>query len=141
RGADRGNFGAGRLTFRPPWRQRYVAGLIVAGLAAGLFLARGQLRHDLADLLGVRIKNDVLAVSTLLQAPPVQTDDLAPMREDGLPPYAVNVFLDQEVETTNVAHSLNLIKAAGFRFVKQELLWSDVERPRKGAYEDGAIPG
>jgi polysaccharide biosynthesis protein PslG len=115
--------------------------LLVVVLIVGIVVARGQVRHDVADLLGVRVKNDVLAVSTLLLAPPVETDDLAPIREDGLPPYAVNVFLDQEVQTANVVRSLDLIQAAGFRFIKQELLWSDVERPQKGAFEDAAVAG
>ncbi|HLZ08444.1 MAG TPA: hypothetical protein VKT80_07655, partial [Chloroflexota bacterium] len=118
-------------------------------LAAGVFLlvvvvvvvARGTDRRFVADLLGVRLKNQILAVYTLATSPVLQTDDLAPIANDSLEPYAVNTFLDQEVETANVARSLDLIHDAGFRFIKQELVWNDVERPRKGSYEDNAVAG
>ncbi|MGH2461907.1 MAG: cellulase family glycosylhydrolase [Chloroflexota bacterium] len=115
-----------------------VAALLVAGVAV---LAGGSARHFFADLLGVRTKNEILAIYTLAMARPTQTDDLVPIANDSLSPYAVNVFLDQEVQTANVARTLDLVKAAGFRTIKQELLWSDVERPNKGEYQDQKVPG
>jgi hypothetical protein len=93
-----------------------------------------------ADFLGVRLKNDVLAIWTLAVSPVPRTDDLAPMPYEDVPPYAVNVFLEQEVQSQNVARELDLIKAAGFRYIKQELIWNDVERPAKGEYVDAAVP-
>jgi len=112
--------------------------LVLAGLALA---ARGSARHFFADLLGVQTKNEVLSIYTLAIAPPTRTDDLAPIADDSVPPYAVNVFLDQEVQTSNVERTLDLVKAAGFRTIKQELLWSDVERPGKGQYEDNRVAG
>jgi hypothetical protein len=124
-----------------PKRRPMGATMLAVLLLALAGLRAGQLRHDVADLLGVRVKNQILAVYTRAIAPPTQTEDLAPIQDDGLPPYAVNVFLDQEVQTDKVARSLDLIKAAGFTTIKQELLWSDVERPAKGEYDDPAVPG
>ncbi len=115
--------------------------MVVIVLIVGLIVARGPARHAIADLLGVRTKNQLLAIYTLAIAPPMQTDDLAPIANDSVPPYAVNVFLDQEVQTANVEKTLDLVRAAGFHFIKQELLWSDVERPAKGQYEDKQVPG
>ena len=107
----------------------------------GLFLiVRGPARHRVADVLGIGLKNQILALYSVAVAPPTQTDDLAPIAETSVPPYAVNVFLDQEVQTSNVERSLDMIKAAGFYFIKQELLWSDVERPAKGEYYDRLDP-
>ncbi len=124
------------------WVGPILAALLTLALVGGtIAVARGAQRRYVADLLGVRLKNQILALYTLITAAPVETDDLAPIANVSLPPFAVNVFLDQEVLEANVARSLDLVQAAGFRFVKQELIWSDVERPRKGAYEDSAVPG
>lgn len=115
--------------------------LVAALVSLGVLVGRGTARRLAVELLGVRTKNAILAVSTMAIAPPVETADLVPIAHTSEPPYAVNVFLDQEVETANVERTLDLVKAAGFHFIKQELLWSDVERPTKGQYEDPAVPG
>lgn len=114
-------------------------GLII--LLGVLFFVRGPGRHTTADFLGVRLKNDIIAVYSIATAPSVQTDDLVPIANNNLPPYAVNVFLDQEVQTSNVERTLDLVKAAGFHYIKQELLWHNVERPQKGEYQDRAVAG
>lgn len=114
-------------------------GLII--LLGVLFFVRGPGRHTAADFLGVRLKNDVIAVYSIATAPSVQTDDLVPIANNNLPPYAVNVFLDQEVQTSNVERTLDLVKADGFHYIKQELLWHNVERPQKGEYQDRAVAG
>src|SRR5579885_2682949 len=115
--------------------------VVVIVIAVGAAVGRGPTRHFVADVLGVRTKNEILAIFTLAIAPPTRTDDLVPIANDSLSPYAVNVFLDQEVQAANVARTLDLVKAAGFRTIKQELLWSDVERPSKGEYQDQQVPG
>ena len=121
------------------WTVGVIAGLLVV---LGLFLiVRGPERHQVADSLGVGLKNQIIALYSTAIAPPTHTDDLAPIAETSVPPYAVNVFLDQEVQTANIERSLDMIKAAGFYFIKQELLWSDVERPAKGEYQDRLVPG
>jgi hypothetical protein len=116
-----------------------LVGLVV--LAAAVALARGNDRRFVADFLGVRFKNQVLALYTLVLAPTLQTDDLAPIAYANVEPFAVNTFLDQEVTTENVTRELDLIHNAGFHFIKQELVWNDVERPQKGLYQDNAISG
>ncbi len=125
-------------------RQGIIVGLLiilVVGLAGAVTLGRSWQRHYVADLMGVQVKNDILATYSLITAPDVQTDDLAPMANADEPPYAVNVFLDQEVLDQNVGRSLDLVKQAGFHFIKQELVWNDVERPAKGTYVDSAVSG
>lgn len=114
--------------------------LLVILIVLGWAVARGPLRHGVADALGVRLKNEILADWTLALSPTPQTADLAPLPFQNVPPYAVNVFLDQEVQTQNVDRELDLVKHAGFRYIKQELIWNDVERPAKGEYVDGAVP-
>jgi len=126
------------------WRIGHLFVVIILVLIIGVGLvgiSRGPVRGLVVRILGVRLKNQILAVYTMATARPTQTDDLVPIAHTSVPPYAVNVFLDQEVETANVARTLDLVKAAGFHFIKQELLWSNVERPRKGLYEDRRVPG
>ncbi len=65
--------------------------------------------------------------------------DLAPytpMPHTDEPPFGVNTFLEQEVEPAKVAHSLDLIRDAGFYFVRQEFPWEDIEISAKGDFWD-----
>jgi hypothetical protein len=126
------------------WKVGALVAIVLVVVAAGAlaaYEAKRAERHYVADLLGVRFKNQILATFSLLTAPDVQTDDLAPIANASEPPYAVNVFFEQEVDEANVERSLDLIKAAGFRYIKQELIWNDVEQPQKGMYRDRAVPG
>ena len=49
-------------------------------------------------------------------------------------PLGVNTFFDQEVEEAKVRKSLQLIKDAGFQWIRQEFPWEDIEKPAKGQY-------
>lgn len=110
-------------------------------IVGGIIATQDAVRHTVADALGVGLKNDIISVYSLATAPPTDTDNLAPIRYDNVAPYAVNVFLDQEVQTSSVRRTLAMVKAAGFHYIKQELLWSDIERPEKGEYQDKTVPG
>jgi len=136
------------LTPRPARGRRFPFGrrltlIIVFGVLflAVAFVERETIRHSTAELLGVQFKNDLISIYSIATAPTIQTDDLVPIAHASQPPYAVNVFLDQEVKTSDIARSLDMIKAAGFYAIKQELEWDAVERPTKGQYLDSAVPG
>lgn len=66
--------------------------------------------------------------------PSHHTDDFAPMRYTDLNPYGVNTFLEQEVEEAKVRRSLQMIRDAGFHWIRQEFPWEDIEKPGKGQY-------
>jgi hypothetical protein len=51
-------------------------------------------------------------------------------------PFGVNTFLQQEVEPAKRARSLDLIRDAGFRFIRQEFPWEDIEIHGKGDFVD-----
>jgi hypothetical protein len=51
-------------------------------------------------------------------------------------PFGVNTFLEQEVEAEKRERSLQLIWEAGFRFVRQEYPWEDIEIHGKGDFID-----
>lgn len=82
----------------------------VKGLASYLYL---QVAHPLPDL-----------------AP------YTPIRHVDVCPFGVNTFLEQEVEPAKVARSLDLIRDAGFRTIRQEFPWEDIEISAKGDYWD-----
>ncbi|MCL5998968.1 MAG: endo-1,4-beta-xylanase [Chloroflexi bacterium] len=69
--------------------------------------------------------------------PPLQ---LAPEAEiahvKDVSPFGVNTFLEQEVEEVKRDRALQMIKEAGFTWVRQEFPWADIEIHEKGDYTD-----
>jgi hypothetical protein len=51
-------------------------------------------------------------------------------------PFGVNTFLQQEVEPTKRERSLELAQDAGFRFIRQEFQWEDIEIHGKNDFID-----
>lgn len=51
-------------------------------------------------------------------------------------PYGVNTFLNEEAEIEKRAISLQMASRAGFRFIRQEFVWEDIEIHGKGDFED-----
>ncbi len=107
-------------------------------LALGVFLARDSIHQTLADWTGEedpewQIKGLYYLGMALLQ-PPNDTADLAPMKYTDVNPFAINTFFDQEVEESKVRQSLQLIRDAGFHWIRQEFPWEDIEKPSKGQY-------
>ncbi len=117
--------------------KRIVFALIVVLLIAlGAFLARDSIQQTLADWTGEeelewQIKGLYYLGVSLLQ-PPYDTADFAPMKYTDVNPFAINVFLEQEVEEWKIRKSLELIRDAGFHWIRQEFPWEDIEKPGKG---------
>jgi hypothetical protein len=59
-----------------------------------------------------------------------------PVAHAGLSPFGVNTFLEQEVEPEKRERILQMVKAAGFRWIRQEFPWEDIEIHGKGDFED-----
>ena len=55
---------------------------------------------------------------------------------DDVSPYGVNTFLQQEVEEEKRARSLQMAADAGFKFIRQEFQWEDIEIQSKGDFVD-----
>lgn len=67
------------------------------------------------------------------------TPDLAPLepvRYAGMYPFGINTFLQSETEPDKVEQSLDMIAEAGFRWIRQEFAWEDLEIHREGWYVD-----
>ncbi|HOV47431.1 MAG TPA: hypothetical protein PLM06_02195 [Anaerolineae bacterium] len=64
------------------------------------------------------------------------TADDVPVAPAGLVPFGVNTFLNLEVEPAKRERSLQMIADAGFRWIRQEFVWEDIEIHGKGDFED-----
>jgi hypothetical protein len=53
-----------------------------------------------------------------------------------LPVMGINTFLEQEAEVAKRERSLQLIREAGFTFIRQEFPWEDIEIHGRGDFED-----
>ena len=53
-------------------------------------------------------------------------------------PWGANTFLDLEVETWKRRHTLEMVRDAGIRWIKQHAPWADIEIPERGQYFDAA---
>lgn len=50
--------------------------------------------------------------------------------------FGVNTFLQQEVEPEKRERSMRLLREAGFRYIRQEFTWEDIEIHAKGDFAD-----
>jgi len=112
--------------------------LIVAGVA--LFLFRRPLR---AWAYAVTGEEDALAqakgvaqyASNLVRPQPRTANDV-PAQYTDVNPFGINTFLQLEVEPEKRERSLQMIRDAGFRWIRQEFVWEDIEVHGKGDFED-----
>ncbi|MEM7032362.1 MAG: hypothetical protein AAF629_22615 [Chloroflexota bacterium] len=114
--------------------------LIVVLLAGGGYLAWPQIHEALFYITGEEVplaqaSGTALYLLTLLQ-PPLQTDDMGPIRHTGMAPFGVNTFLQNEVEFEKRERAMQLVSEAGFHWIRQEFTWEDIEIHGKGDFED-----
>ena len=116
--------------------------IVLVVLAAALALAwRPLIGPALYDCTGEQdLREQVKGLLSYLYLQAMHPlPDLAPytpIRYTDVSPFGVNTFLEQEVEPAKVAHSLDLIRDAGFRTIRQEFPWEDIEITAKGDFWD-----
>ncbi len=71
-----------------------------------------------------------------LTGPALQLAAETPMQHAGVNPFGVNTFLEQEVEPQKVELALQMIRDAGFRWIRQEFPWEDIEHSGRGDFWD-----
>lgn len=127
---------------RVRWRYSLASVLILGFALVGWgYLNRAGLRQVMAQWTGEsnlqeQIKGTLALVYLHLTRLPPRTDPFVPIAHTGVSPYGVNTFLEQEVEVAKVERSLRLISEAGFRWIRQEFPWEDIEISGKGDYWD-----
>jgi len=68
--------------------------------------------------------------------PGLHTADFAAVAHAGLNPFGVNVFLEQEADPAKRELAVRMASEAGFRWLRQEFPWEDIEIHGKGDFED-----
>lgn len=115
--------------------------LIVLLLVVPAYLSRrAALRQLLAEWTGeedtsYQLRALALLGLSLVQAPP-DTADYVPVPYTDVPPFGVNTFFEQEVEEAKIRAGMELLRDAGFHFIRQEFPWEDLEKSRKGEFYD-----
>lgn len=127
------------LTFR---RRRFALSLLGGGLLLLVMLAlawpwlRGQLYHLTGEEEPLPQISGVIQYAFTRLQPPLRTADMVPVQHANLPPYGVNTFLQNEVEPAKREEAMRLLAEAGFRWIRQEFPWEDIEIHGKGDFED-----
>lgn len=115
--------------------------LIIMVALLGLDLAnRGAVWNVFWSLTGeeaplAQIRGMVELAGTVIRPSP-NTAPLTPIDHAGVSPFGVNTFLEQEVEIPKVREQLRMITAAGFRWIRQEFPWEDLEVDGRGQFTD-----
>jgi hypothetical protein len=115
--------------------------LLVLLLALSLWLGRAPLRNYLSNVTGEentweQIKGLGRLLVLRLTRPPLQLAPEVPMAHAGVNPFGINTFLEQEVEPQKIEQALSMIHEAGFRWIRQEFPWEDIEHSARGDFWD-----
>ncbi|HEY4723287.1 MAG TPA: cellulase family glycosylhydrolase, partial [Anaerolineae bacterium] len=121
-------------------RKNFIWFLGIIILAAIAFLARDAIRTAMFNVTG---EDGVLPaargtfdyLTNFTRAMP-DTADSIPTAYAGVNPFGVNTFLEQEVEPAKRDRSLQMIADAGFKWIRQQFPWADIEISGKGNYQD-----
>ena len=121
-------------------RKNFIWFLGIIILAAIAFLARDAIRTAMFNVTG---EDGVLPaargtfdyLTNFTRAMP-DTADSIPTSYAGVNPFGVNTFLEQEVEPAKRDRSLQMIADAGFKWIRQQFPWYDLEISGKGNYQD-----
>lgn len=116
------------------------AGLLIFGGLAFSLLMTPPTRQWMAAHTGERdLLPQIKGLSDLAGGLLRPRLDLAPdtvTAHAALSPYGVNVFLEQEAELAKREQAVQMASEAGFRFLRQEFPWEDIEIHAKGDFED-----
>ncbi|HFQ94923.1 MAG TPA: hypothetical protein ENK32_12990, partial [Anaerolineae bacterium] len=114
--------------------------LVVLAAAVGLVVSLWPAASSLYDLTGeetlaAQVRGAVHWLNTAVRPQPRLSPD-TPVQNKGDSIFGVNTFLQNEVEEAKRERSLQLAHDAGFRFIRQEFVWEDIEIHGKGDFED-----
>ncbi|MCY4081494.1 MAG: cellulase family glycosylhydrolase [Caldilineaceae bacterium] len=116
------------------------AGLLLCGGLALLLLSLNAGRRWMGSQTGEtdflpQIKGVTDLAGKMLRPRP-QLDPQGAMEHADVSPFGVNVFLEQEVEPAKRERAVQLAAQAGFKWLRQEFPWEDIEVHGKGDFED-----
>ena len=112
--------------------------ILLTGLLARVY--RAEIHNYLFFITGEeeplkQVSGGMQYLLTRLQ-PPLKTADMVPVQYADMSPYGVNTFLQQEVEPEKRELAMKMVADAGFKWIRQEFPWEDIEIHGKGDFED-----
>jgi hypothetical protein len=114
--------------------KRLLAALLIL-LALGLAAAYRE-RTDLLDRLDLETRHRLVAFISQLTARHPDTADRVPTSPKVDNPLGINTFLEQDVTLEARQRSLEMIREAGYGWIRQQFPWSSIEPVSKGAFVD-----
>ena len=125
-------------TQRKSGRRALVGRRVLAAVALGLLLVGLAIlfQRPLWDHLDVETKHQLVALYSRATARQPDTADDVTVSPRVANPVGVNVFLDQEVSHDDRRRSLQMLRAAGVGWVRQQFPWKEIERDAKGDFWD-----
>jgi hypothetical protein len=118
--------------------------LALAAVGLGVYWQRAALHQALFDLTGeegwLEQIHGVGQLAGDLLRPRLNLDPETPIAYNGVNPFGINTFLQQEVEPAKRQRQVELIAAAGFHWLRQEFPWYDIEVSGKGNFQDCRNP-
>ncbi len=129
--------------FNIPLRRLVIALVVVVLLTVGLALDlanRGLAWRVFWSLTGeetplAQVRGMVEWAGNFLRVP-LQTAPDVPINHTDVSPYGINTFLQQEVEVVKRDRSLQMISEAGFKMIRQQFEWADIEVGGRGDFTD-----
>ena len=111
-------------------------------LAAAIVIPQAQRLNMPWDLATLRqpneLKHRVVAILSSLNEHAPATADMQPIANTVQQPLGVNTFFEQEVDEATIRREMQMIRDAGFTWIRQQFAWYEIERPAKGQYMDSA---
>jgi hypothetical protein len=115
-------------------------GGVLAVLAFSMFTLRDSISETVFSITGeTQAGPQITALAQLplnLTTPPLALEPDAAIRHTGLNPFGINTFLHQEVEGKKRIQIMELISAAGFKWIREEFSWQDIEISGRGDFVD-----
>jgi hypothetical protein len=113
-------------------------------LIAAVFLARNTLQTALFNVTGEESLlgqvRGLIDLASNFTRPMPNTADNVTVDEAGVNPFGVNTFLQQEVEPAKRDRQLQMMADAGFKWIRQQFPWYDIEIAGKGDFQDCRHP-
>lgn len=124
--------------------RRVTAAVIIAallGLGLGLDLANRGLAwrffwSHTGEEAPLRQLNAMIEWAGGFTRVPLNTAPMTPVNHAHENPYGINVFLQQEVELEKRERIVQMAHEAGFRWLRQQFPWEDIEIHGRGDFED-----